>query len=64
MIRFRLGNAMRLLFVVVLTTFQLLAPLRVAADEPSEIPDRYMTLGLEAVTWIYDAPTDALGGAK
>ncbi len=45
---------MHLSFVVVLTTFQLLAPLRVAADEPSQIPHRYMTLGLEAVTGIYD----------
>lgn len=53
MSRFRLGNAMRLSFVVVLTTFQLLAPLAFAADESSQIPDRYMSLGLEAVTGIY-----------
>jgi hypothetical protein len=45
---------MCLSFVVSLTTLQLLAPLRVAAVESSQIPDRYMSLGLEAVTGIYD----------
>ena len=45
---------MRVLFGVVLSMFQCLASLSVAADEPNQIPDRYRTLGLEAVTGIYD----------
>lgn len=45
---------MRFLFGVVLSMFQFLASLSVAADEPNQIPDRYLTLGLEAVTGIYD----------
>ena len=45
---------MRVLFGVVLSMFQFLASLSVAADEPNQIPDRYLTLGLETMTGIYD----------
>ena len=51
---FRFGNAMRFSLGAVLTTFKLLVSVSVVADEPSQIPDRYMTLGLEAVSGIYD----------
>ena len=45
----RFGNAMRFSLGAVRTTFNLLVSVSIAADEPSQIPDRYMTLGLEAV---------------
>ena len=45
---------MRNAFFLILTLFQLLTQVSVAADEPVSVPDRYSTLGLERLSGIYD----------
>ena len=45
---------MRNALFVALILFQLLAQPSVAADEPSRVPDRYLMLGLERLSGIYD----------
>ena len=54
MIRVRSGAAMRSALFLVLTLLQLLAQVSAAADEPVRVPDRYLTLGLDRLSGIYD----------
>ena len=54
MIRVRSGAAMRNALFLVLTLLQLLAQVSAAADEPVRVPDRYLTLGLDRLSGIYD----------
>lgn len=54
MIRVRSGAAMRNASFLVLTLFQLLTQVSVAAVEAVRVPDRYLTLGLERLSGIYD----------
>lgn len=45
---------MRNALFLVLTLLQLLAQVSAAADEPVRVPDRYLTLGLDRLSGIYD----------